>query len=114
MTKGCRKVVVALFARKPSGASVAFCRKPLGVGWGLQSLTDDWRFAGLTGTGVARRKRRKSSRRRLGPEGIPKIPSGFLRNVPEQLTLLPLSPREVRYRYTGRDGAIQSGMFSKT
>ena len=28
------------FARKPSGASVAFCRKPLGVGWGLQSLTD--------------------------------------------------------------------------
>ena len=43
-----------------------------------------------SGTDVARRKRRKSFRRRLG--------------VPEQLTLLPLSP----------DGAIQSGMFSET
>ena len=42
-----------------------------------------------SGAGVARRKRRKSFRRRLG--------------VPEQLTLLPLSS----------ESAIQSGMFSK-
>ena len=43
-----------------------------------------------SGAGVARRKRRKPYRRRLG--------------VPEQLTLLPLSS----------DGAIQSGMFSES
>jgi hypothetical protein len=47
---------------------------------------------------VNRRERRKprSYRRRLGPEGIPKIPSGFLRNVPEQLTLIPLTNVRVK------------------
>ena len=52
-------------------------------------IDDHWSSKSSSGTGVARRKRHKSFRRRLG--------------VPEQLSLLPLSS----------DGAIQSGMFSE-
>ena len=52
-------------------------------------IDDQKSLKSSSGTGVARRKRRKSFRRRLG--------------VPEQLTLLPLSS----------EGAIQSRMFSE-
>ena len=95
--------------RKPK-ASVAFCRDVVGAcNIRTKHLTgvlkgkdnfksptvkylriDDPRsLKSSSGTGVARRKRRKPYRRRLG--------------IPEQLTLLPLSS----------DSAIQSGMFSK-
>ena len=90
-------------------SSVAFCRDVVGAcnirtkhltgvlngSDNFQSPTvkylriDHWSKSSSV-AGVNRRKRRKSFRRRLG--------------VPEQLTLLPLSS----------DGAIQSGMFSKT
>ena len=56
----------------------------------VKYLRIDHRSKSSSGAGVARRKRHKSPRRRLG--------------VPEQLTLLPLSS----------DSAIQSGMLGKT